>query len=108
MFVWCLTAHQHKKAISAKIKLVKKSKDSEQKCWINDKNYRSKKNLVIIFGTEKVEAIYRSNRADAEKKRTENGTLRNTRGNMSRCRRVIANGDSLRATSKIGFNPIIG
>ena len=38
LFVWCLTAHQHKKAISAKnkesvqIKLAKKSKDSEQKC----------------------------------------------------------------------------
>jgi hypothetical protein len=44
---------------------------------------------------------------DAEKKRTEDGTLGNTRGNMSRCRRVITNGDGLRATGKIGFDPIV-
>ena len=43
----------------------------------------------------------------AEKKKTENETLGNTRGNISRCKRVVANGDSLRATSKIGFNQII-
>ena len=42
---------------------------------------------------------------DAEEQSTENGTLGNSRGNMSGCRRVIANGDSLRATRKIGFNP---
>jgi hypothetical protein len=44
---------------------------------------------------------------DAEKKRIEDGTLWNTRGNMSRCRRVITNGDGLRVTSKIGFDPIV-
>jgi hypothetical protein len=55
---------------------------------------------------------------DAEKKRTEDGTLGNTRGNMSRCSLefivvfqpsplVITNGDGLRATSKIGFDPIV-
>ena len=26
---------------------------------------------------------------------------------MSRCRRVVANGDNLSATSKVGFNPVI-
>ena len=35
---------------SVKIKLDKKSKDSEQKCKINDKNDRSRKNLLIIYG----------------------------------------------------------
>jgi hypothetical protein len=51
----------------------------------------------------------KSNRGgvDAEKKRTENRTLGNTRGNMSRCRGVIADGDRLRAIGKIGFNPLI-
>jgi len=51
----------------------------------------------------------RSNKwgVDAEKKRTENRTLENTRGNMSRCKGVISNGDHLRAISKIGFNPMI-
>jgi hypothetical protein len=43
---------------------------------------------------------------DAEKKRTEDGTLGNTRGNL-RCRGVITNGDGLRATSKIRFDPIV-
>ena len=33
---------------------------------------------------------------DAEKKRTENGTLGYAGGNMNRCRRVVANSDSLR------------
>jgi len=52
----------------------------------------------------------RSNRGgvDAEKKRTENITLGNTRGNMSRCTRVISDGhDCLRAIGKMGFNPMI-
>jgi len=53
----------------------------------------------------------RSNRGgvDAEKKRTKNRTLGNTRGNMSRCTRVISDGDRLRlsAIGKIGFNPMI-
>jgi len=44
---------------------------------------------------------------DAEKKRTDNRTLGNTRGNMSRCRGVISDGDRLRANGKIGFNPMI-
>jgi len=51
----------------------------------------------------------RSNRGgvDAEKKRTENRTLGNTRGNLSRCRGVISDGDRLRVIGKIGFNPMI-
>jgi len=51
----------------------------------------------------------RSNRGglDAEKKRTENRTLENTRGNMSRCRGVISDGDRSRAIGKMGFNPMI-
>jgi len=51
----------------------------------------------------------RSNRGgvDAEKKRTENRTLGNTRNNVSRCRGVITDGDSLRAIGKIGFDPMI-
>jgi len=51
----------------------------------------------------------RSNRGgvDVEKKRTENRTLGNTRGNMSSCRGVIADGDSLHAIGKIGFNSMI-
>ena len=44
-------------------------------------------------------------RIEAEKKRTKNRTLGNTRGNMSRCRIVIANGDRLGAISTIGFYP---
>jgi hypothetical protein len=44
---------------------------------------------------------------DAENKRTEDRTLGNTRGNVRRCRGVITNGDGLRATSEIGFDPII-
>lgn len=44
---------------------------------------------------------------DAEKKRTENRILGNTRGNMSRCRGVISDGDRLRAIGEIGFNPMI-
>jgi hypothetical protein len=44
---------------------------------------------------------------DAEKKRTDDGTLGNTRGNVRRCRGVITNGDGLRATNKIGFDPIV-
>jgi len=44
---------------------------------------------------------------DAEKKRTENRTLGNTRGNMSRCTGVISDGDRLTAIGKIGFNPMI-
>jgi len=50
---------------------------------------------------EAIEAI------DAEKKRTENSTLGNTRGNISRCSGVISDGDRLRAIGKIGFNPMI-
>jgi len=51
----------------------------------------------------------RSNKGgvDAEKKRTENRTLGNTRGNMSKCRGVISDGDRLTAIGKIGFNPMI-
>jgi len=50
----------------------------------------------------------RSNRGgvDAEKMGTENRTLGNTSGNMSRCRGVISDGDLLRAIGKIGFNPM--
>jgi len=44
---------------------------------------------------------------DAEKERTENGTLGNTSGKMSRCRRVATNDDRLGAVSIIGLNPVI-
>jgi len=40
---------------------------------------------------------------NAEKKRTENRTLGNIRGNMIGCRGVIFDGDRLRAIGKIGF-----
>jgi len=40
-------------------------------------------------------------------KRTENGTLGNTSGEMSRRRRVVTNDDRLIAVRKIGLNPVI-
>jgi len=43
---------------------------------------------------------------DAEEKRTDNRTLGNTRGNVSKCRGVISNGECLRVISKIGFKPM--
>ena len=40
--------YQHQESVE--IQSVEKNKDSERNCYKNDKNDRSKKNLVIIFG----------------------------------------------------------
>ena len=49
------------------------------------------KMMMMMMLRDRESGSIRSNRGgiDAEKKRTENGTLENTGGNMSRCRRVI-------------------